>query len=100
VLIIAPSATDQRSTLYIAQRLDSQTHEFFTNAQIRQLWVGARRASPRPAGLYDIETAPLEHLEKDLASATFNDHPHRSGFDRLSTHSLNLTKAITSSSPY
>ena len=68
VLIIAPSASGPRSTLYIPQRRDHQTHEFFTDARYGELWVGPRRGVTEAAGYYDIETAPLEHLEKDLAS--------------------------------
>jgi Xaa-Pro aminopeptidase len=68
VLIIAPSASGPRSTLYIPQRRDHQTHEFFTDARYGELWVGARRGVVEAARYYDIETAPLEHLEKDLAS--------------------------------
>jgi Xaa-Pro aminopeptidase len=68
VLIIAPSASGPRSTLYVPQRRDHQTHEFFTDSRYGELWVGARRGVIEAAGYYDIETAPLEHLEKDLAS--------------------------------
>ncbi|MGA2968558.1 MAG: aminopeptidase P family protein [Acidimicrobiales bacterium] len=82
VLIIAPSASGPRSTLYIAQRRDSQTHEFFTNAQYGELWVGARRGVTEAAGYYDIETAPLEHLEKDLASLRSTTILTVRGFDK------------------
>jgi Xaa-Pro aminopeptidase len=68
VLIIAPSASGPRSTLYIPQRRDHSTHEFFTDARYGELWVGPRRGVTEAAGYYDIETAPLEHLEKDLSS--------------------------------
>jgi Xaa-Pro aminopeptidase len=68
VLIIAPSASGPRSTLYIPHRRDHQTHEFFTDARYGELWVGPRRGVIEAAGYYNIETAPLEHVEKDLAS--------------------------------
>ena len=68
VLIIAPSASGPRSTLYVPHRRDHQTHEFFTDARYGELWVGPRRGVTESAGYYNIETAPLEHLEKDLAS--------------------------------
>jgi Xaa-Pro aminopeptidase len=83
VLIIAPSASGPRSTLYIAQRRDHQTHEFFTNAQYGELWVGARRGVTEAAGYYDIETAPLEHLEKDLASLRSSTILTVRGFDKM-----------------
>jgi Xaa-Pro aminopeptidase len=82
VLIIAPSASGPRSTLYVAQRRDSQTHEFFTNDQYGELWVGARRGVTEAAGYYDIETAPLEHLEKDLASLRSTNVLTVRGFDK------------------
>lgn len=82
VLIIAPSASGPRSTLYIAQRRDSQTHEFFTNAQYGELWVGARRGVTEAAGYYDVETAPLEHLEKDLTSLRSTTILTVRGFDK------------------
>jgi Xaa-Pro aminopeptidase len=82
VLIIAPSASGPRSTLYIAQRRDNQTHEFFTNSQYGELWVGARRGVTEAAGYYDIETAPLEHLEKDLASLRSTTILTVRGFDK------------------
>jgi len=68
VLIIAPSASGPRSTLYIAHRRDHQTHEYFTDAHYGELWVGPRRGVVESAGYYNIETAPLEHLDKDLGS--------------------------------
>ena len=68
VLVIAPSASGSRSTLYIPQRRDQRTHEFFSDSRYGELWVGARRGVTEAAGFYDIETAPLEQLEKDLSS--------------------------------
>ena len=83
VLIIAPSASGPRSTLYIAQRRDSSTHEFFTDARYGELWVGPRRGVTEAAGYYDIETAPLEHLEKDLASLRATGIITARGFDAM-----------------
>ena len=68
VLVISPGASEARATLYIAPRRDNQTHEFFTDARYGELWVGARRGVIEAATHYQIDTAPLEYLEKDLAS--------------------------------
>ncbi|MGD0055208.1 MAG: aminopeptidase P family protein [Acidimicrobiales bacterium] len=81
VLIIAPSASGPRSTLYVPQRRDHQTHEFFTDARYGELWVGPRRGVIEAAGYYNIETAPLEHLEKDLASLRATEILTVRGFD-------------------
>ena len=68
VLVIKPTSSGPRSTLYVAERRDHHTHQFFTDARYGELWVGARRGVAEAALFYDIETAPLEHLEKDLSS--------------------------------
>lgn len=68
VLVITPSSSGPISTLYIARRRDQQSHEFFTNAQYGELWVGKRRGVDEAATYYAIDTAPLEYLEKDLSS--------------------------------
>jgi Xaa-Pro aminopeptidase len=68
VLVISPSAAGPRSTLYVAARRDFSTHEFFTDARYGELWVGPRRGVEECATYYGVETAPLERLEKDLAS--------------------------------
>jgi Xaa-Pro aminopeptidase len=82
VLVIAPSASGPRSTLYVAPRRDSQTHEFYTDAQYGELWVGPRRGVEECATYYDIETAPLEHLAKDLGSLSATRVLTVRGFDR------------------
>ena len=56
------------AVLYIPRRRDQSTHEFFTNAQYGELWVGARRGVVEAALYYDITTAPLEELPSFLAS--------------------------------
>lgn len=68
VLVIAPGAETPRATLYVAPRRDHRTHEFFTDARYGELWVGARRGVEESATFFGIETAPLEHLGKDLES--------------------------------
>ncbi len=67
VLVISPGADGPRSTLYIAHRRDQTTHEFFTDANYGELWVGARRGVVEAARYYEIHTAPLDDLERDLA---------------------------------
>jgi Xaa-Pro aminopeptidase len=68
VLVVASLTGGSSSTLYVPERRDQRTHEFFTDAHYGELWVGPRRGVPEVAAHYGIETAPLEHLEKDLAS--------------------------------
>ncbi|MGB8196638.1 MAG: aminopeptidase P family protein [Acidimicrobiales bacterium] len=70
VLVIAPTSDGPRSTLYIADRRDHRTHEFFTDGRYGELWVGARRGVAEAAVYYDIDTAPLETLEADLEAMT------------------------------
>ncbi len=65
VLVITPG-DPARSTLFVPRRRDSTTHEFYTDARYGELWVGARRGVVEAAIYYDIETAPLEDLEKLL----------------------------------
>jgi len=68
VLVIAPSGASATTTLYVPHRRDSSTHEFYTDARYGELWVGPRRGVDEAAIYYDIDTAPLENLEKDLVS--------------------------------
>ncbi len=68
VLVIGPGANGPRSTLYIPERRDKSTHEFFTDAHYGELWVGKRRGAKEATLHYGIESAPLEHLSKDLGS--------------------------------
>ena len=81
VLVIAPSAAGPRSTLYVPARRDHHTHEFFTDARYGELWVGPRRGVEESAIYYGIDTAPLEYLEKDLASLAATDVVTLRGFD-------------------
>ena len=81
VLVITPTAGGSRATLYVARRRDHQTHEFYTDARYGELWVGERRGVDEAAVFYDIETAPLEYLEKDLSSLTATDVLVVRGFD-------------------
>ena len=60
MLVIAPSADGPRATLYVPDRRDHRTHEFFTDARYGELWVGARRGVAEAATYYEIDTAPLE----------------------------------------
>jgi Xaa-Pro aminopeptidase len=67
VLVISPGESP-RSTLYVPHRRDASTHEYYTDARYGELWVGARRGVLEAAVYFDIETAPLEMLEKDLVA--------------------------------
>jgi Xaa-Pro aminopeptidase len=81
VLVIAPGTTGPRSTLYVPHRRDHHTHEFFTDARYGELWVGVRRGVEESATYYEIETAPLEYLEKDLTSLDASTVLTLRGFD-------------------
>jgi Xaa-Pro aminopeptidase len=81
VLVIAPGPNGPTATLYVAERRDKSTHEFFTDAHYGELWVGARRGVKEAEVFYDIETAPLEHLDKDLNSLTEGTVITLRGFD-------------------
>ena len=83
VLVIAPSGAGPRSTLYVPHRRDHHTHEFFTDARYGELWVGARRGVEESAVYYDVATAPLEYLEKDLASLDAANVLTLRGFDEM-----------------
>ena len=91
VLVIAPGEEGARSTLYIADRRDQRTHEFFTDARYGELWVGARRGVTEAARYYEIETAPLERLEQDLAALTTELVSVR-GFDKKLDELLEANK--------
>jgi Xaa-Pro aminopeptidase len=82
VLVITPGASGSRSTLYVPERRDHQTHEFFTDARYGELWVGPRRGVREAALYYEIDTAPLEHLEKDLSSLQATEVLCVRGFDQ------------------
>jgi Xaa-Pro aminopeptidase len=81
VLVIGPGASRPRATLYVAPRRDHTTHEFFTDDRYGELWVGPRRGVTEAAVHFAIETAPLDHLEKDLGSAAPGEVLVRRGVD-------------------
>ena len=68
VLVITPGPSGSRATLYVPARRDHHTHEFFTDSRYGELWVGSRRGVAEAEAFYALPTAPLEYLEKDLAS--------------------------------
>ena len=81
VLVISPSTGGPRSTLYVPARRDHQTHEFFTDSRYGELWVGPRRGEHEAATYYEITTAPLEYLEKDLNSLHATEILNVRGYD-------------------
>jgi Xaa-Pro aminopeptidase len=83
VLVISPSAAGPRSTLYVAPRRDFQSHDFYTDARYGELWVGPRRGVEECATYYGVETAPIEHLEKDLTSLSATNVLSVRGFDSV-----------------
>jgi Xaa-Pro aminopeptidase len=82
VLVIAPGSDGPRCTLYLADRRDQRTHEFFTDARYGELWVGARRGVTEAARYYEIDTAPLEVLEHGLAALATTEIVSVRGFDQ------------------
>lgn len=80
VLVVGPEG-DGRATLYVPERRDHTTHEFFTDATYGELWVGPRRGVAEAARYYDVATAPLEQLEADLAGLTAAEVVTLRGFD-------------------
>ncbi len=81
VLVIASDESGSHSTLYIAHRRDQKTHEFFSDARYGELWVGPRRGVTEAASYYEIDTAPLESLEKDLVTRQGTEIVCVRGFD-------------------
>jgi Xaa-Pro aminopeptidase len=81
VLVISPSGAGTNATLYVPHRRDATTHEFYTDARYGELWVGPRRGVDEAAIFYDLDTAPLENLEKDLVSLGGADVLTLRGFD-------------------
>ena len=81
VLVIAPGSDGPRSTLYVADRRDQRTHEFFTDARYGELWIGARRGVTEAARYYEIDTAPLERLHHDLDALGTTEIVSVRGFD-------------------
>ena len=81
VLVITPGPTGPRSTLYVPERRDHTTHQFFTDATYGELWVGPRRGVEEAAAYYGVATAPLEHLAKDLGSLDAGTGITLRGFD-------------------
>ena len=81
VLVITPGANGPRSLLYIAERRNHETHDFFTDARYGELWVGARRGVTEAAHYYDIGTAPLSNLEQDLKDLSGTEILTLRGFD-------------------
>lgn len=81
VLVITSGSHGSHSTLYIAHRRDQKTHEFFSDAHYGELWVGARRGVSEAAAYYEIDTAPLDNLEKDLVTLQGTEILCVRGFD-------------------
>ncbi len=67
VLVLAPGAGRAHATLFVPERRDQRSHEFFTDSRYGELWVGPRRGTREAAAHYAIATAPLEELAKHLA---------------------------------
>lgn len=81
VLVVTNSNDTVTSTLYVAERRDHTTHEYFTDAHYGELWVGPRRGVAEAAVHFGISTRPLEQLDADLADLPTSRHAVVRGFD-------------------
>lgn len=81
VLVITHADNSITSTLYVADRRDHTTHEFFTDIHYGELWVGPRRGVAEAAVHFGIAAKPLEQLADDLAQRTTSRHAVVRGFD-------------------
>ena len=81
VLVITHHNDSVNSVLYVAERRDHTTHEYFTDAHYGELWVGPRRGVAESAIHFGIETRPLEQLATDLATLPTSRHAVVRGFD-------------------
>jgi Xaa-Pro aminopeptidase len=81
VLVIHPDPSDTVATLYLNERFDFTTHKFFSNPLQGELWVGPRRSFEEAERRWGIPTAPLENLDKDLASWGLERTVVRRGYD-------------------
>lgn len=81
VLVITNSNDTVSSVLYVAERRDHTTHEYFTDSHYGELWVGARRGVAESAAHFGIPTRPLEKLNSDLAAITTSRRAVVRGFD-------------------
>ena len=62
VLVLAPSG----ARLFVPARSDRPSPRFYTDRRHGELWVGPRFGPEETAAALDIDTAPLEELEKAL----------------------------------
>lgn len=69
VLVLTPSANGHDATLYVPERRDHRTHEFYTDARYGELWVGPRRGTKEASLYYKIATADIATLKTDIESS-------------------------------
>jgi Xaa-Pro aminopeptidase len=82
VLVISPESSGHRATIYVPERRDESTHQFFTDASYGELWVGPRRGVKEASAYYDVDAAPLEQLEDDLLGLSPGEAVTLRGFDQ------------------
>jgi Xaa-Pro aminopeptidase len=82
VLVMTPEDDGHRATIYVPERRDESTHQFFTDAGYGELWVGPRRGVKEAAAYYDVDAAPLDRLTEDLAGLTPGEAVTLRGLDR------------------
>ena len=81
VLVITHTDNQIQSTMYVADRRDHSTHEYFTDIHYGELWVGPRRGVAEAAVHFGVATKPLEQLAADLAARSTSRHAVVRGFD-------------------
>ncbi len=81
VLVIHPDPSNVIATLYLNERFDYTTHQFFSNPLQGELWVGPRRSFEDAERRWGIAAAPLDHLDKDLAAWGLERIVIRRGYD-------------------
>ncbi len=68
VVVLHPDDDDRDATLYVEERRDATSHEFFSNARYGEAWVGPRRGLDDAERRWGIETKPMDQLDKDLVA--------------------------------
>lgn len=75
VLVFDPTATGHNVTLYLRERADRTTTEFYSDAVVGEFWVGQRPAIDEVAVELGIPTARLERLERREGDRVVDECP-------------------------
>ena len=69
VLVMTPNGATHTAVLYVAERRDYRTHEFYTDARYGELWVGPRRGTKEAAIYFSIATSDIAKLQADIENS-------------------------------